>query len=271
MTTSGFDRESTLELLSCCKDLPSLPDRFIKIQNVIKNPDSGTQDLAEVIRSDQATSTMILKVANSVFFNPANIPIGELSKAITQLGSREVSHIATTMSLMYGLIVPAGMSNIRAFWAHAFGAAIVSERLAKQLDPAQEYCSHERAFMMGLLHEIGRVALGLRVDFAYFEGEMGHLHGDALIQAEEACYGVNHAEAGLHLMRLWNFPDDICLAMGEYHKPESQLFLAKICNAADQYIHTHLPEYTTFECIHEKVTETIAENPFDLTAFSDSA
>jgi len=271
MIPSGFDRESTLELLSCCKDLPSLPDRFMKIQNVIQKSDSGAQDLAEIIRSDQATSTMILKVANSALYNSANAPIGELSKAITRLGSREVSHIATTMSLMYGLILPAGMSNIRTFWAHAFGAAIVSEKLAKQLDPAQERCSHECAFMTGLLHEIGRVALGLRVDFSYFEGEMGHIHGDTLIQAEEAYYGVNHAEAGMHLMRLWNFPEEICLAMGEYHKPESQLFLAKICYTADQYIYTHLPEQTTFECIYEKVTETMAENPFDLTTFSASA
>lgn len=271
MISSGYDRESTLELLSCCKDLPSLPDRFVKIQNVIRNSDSSAQDLAEIIRSDQATSTMILKVANSVLFNPGNAPVVELSKAVTRLGSREVSHIATTMSLMYGLILPAGMSNIRAFWAHAFGAAIVSERLAKQLDPAQKYCSHECAFMTGLLHEIGRVALGLRVDFSYFEGEMGSLHGDALIQKEEEHYGVNHAEAGMHLMRLWNFPEDICLAIGEYPESESQLFLAKICNAADQYIYTHLPEQTSFECIYEKVTETMAENPFDLTAFSATA
>jgi HD-like signal output (HDOD) protein len=271
MTKSSYDRESTLEMLSYCKDLPSLPDRFVAIQNIIRDPDSGAQDLAEVIRSDQATSTMILKVANSAAFNPSNTPIGELSQAIVRLGSREVSHIATTMSLMYGLVLPMGISNIRAFWTHAFGAAIVSERLAQQLDPAQEYCSHERAFMTGLLHEIGRVALGLRVDFSYFERATGQLHGDALIQAEEEYYGVNHAEAGMHLMRLWNFPEDMCLAMGEYHKPESQLFLAKICNAADQYIYTHLPEHTAFECIHEKVTETMAETPFDLTTFSVSA
>ncbi len=271
MSTSGFDRESTLELLSCCTDLPSLPDRFIKIQNVIQNSDSGAKDLAEVIRSDQATSTMILKVANSAFFNPTNAPVGELSKAVARLGSSEVSHIATTMSLMYGLILPAGMSNIRAFWAHAFGVAIISERLAKKLDPAQKHCSHELAFMIGLLHEIGRAALGLRVDFSYFEREMGHLHGDTLVRAEEAYYGVNHAEAGMHLMRLWNFPEDICLAMGEYHNSESQLFLAKICNAADQYIYTHLPELTSFEGIYEKAKDTMAKNPFDLTTFSVSA
>ncbi len=269
MLKSGFDRESTLELLAFCEDLPSLPDRFVKIQNVIQNSDSGAKDLAEVIRSDQATSTMILKVANSAAFNPANIPIGELSKAIARLGSRETAHITTTMSLMYGMFLPTGMTNIRAFWAHAFGVAILTEWLAQHLDPAQENCSHELAFMAGLLHEIGRVALGIRVDLSYFGRETGHLHGDALIQAEEDYYGVNHAEAGMYLMRLWNFPEEMCLAIGECHKPES-LFLAKLCNAADQYIQTHLPGCTSFEYIHEKVHESLTDNPIDLAAFSTS-
>jgi HD-like signal output (HDOD) protein len=269
MITSGFDRESTLELLSFYEDLPSLPDRFLKIQNVIQDSDSGAQDLAEVIRSDQATSTMILKVANSVFFNPANVPVGELSKAITRLGSRETAHITATMSLMYGLCLPTGMANIRAFWAHAFGVAILTERLAQQLDPAQKNYSHELAFMTGLLHDIGRAVLGMRVDLTYFERETGHLYGDALIQVEEDYYGVNHDEAGMHLLRLWNFPEDMYLAIGECHKPESS-FLAKLCNAADQYALTHLPGDTSFECIHEKVHESLTNNPIDLTAFSSS-
>jgi putative nucleotidyltransferase with HDIG domain len=270
MIESGFDRKSTLELLSFCNDLPSLPDHFQKIQAVIQDPDSGAQDLAEVIRSDQATSTMILKVANSAAFNPANIPIGELSMALARLGSREVSHIATTMSLMYGLCLPTGMANIRIFWTHAFSVAILTEKLAQQLDPAQENCSHELAFMTGLLHDIGRAALGIRVDLSYFERETGHLHGDALIQAEEDYYGVNHDEAGMHLLCLWNFPEEMCLAIGECHKPES-LFLAKLCNAADKYARIHLSECAALECMHETIAESLAENPIDLTAFSTSA
>ena len=263
MIESGFDRESTLALLSLCSELPSLPDRFLKIQKIIQDSDSDVQDLAEIIRSDQATSTMVLKVANSVAFNPANIPVGELSKAITRLGSRETAHIATTMSLMYGICLPTGMANIRAFWTHAFGVAMLSEHLAKHLDPDQEHCSHELAFMTGLLHDIGRVALGLRVDLSYFERETGHFHGDDLIQAEEDYYGVNHNEAGMHLLHLWNLPEDMCLAIGESHKPKS-LFLAKLCNTAKKYVQTHLSECAALECMYEKVTESLVENPIDL-------
>ncbi|ATX81388.1 HDOD domain-containing protein [Mariprofundus ferrinatatus] len=266
MIEPAYDRESTLELLSLCKELPSLPDRFVKIQKIIKDSDSDAHDLAEVIRSDQATSTMILKVANSAAFNPANTPVGELSKAITRLGSRETAHIASTMSLMYGLCLSTDMAIIRAFWAHAFGVAILTEHLAKQIDPDQNNISHELAFMTGLLHDIGRVALGLNVDFSYFEQETGHLHGDALIEMEEACYGVNHDEAGMRLLRMWNCPEDMCLAIGECHKPESSL-LARLCHTADMYATAHLSDCAALECMHEKISDSLAQNPIDISSF----
>jgi len=266
MNSSGFDRDSTLELLKFSDDLPSLPDRFVKIQNIAQDPDSGAEDLAEVIRSDQATTAMILKFANSPAYNPTHTPIGELSKAIARLGSRETVHIATAMALMYGMILPTGMANIRMFWAHAFAVGQVSEHLAQRVDPAEQHCSHERAFMAGLMHDIGRAALGMRVDFSYFERETGHLHEEALIQAEEECYGVNHAEAGMQLMRLWLFPDDLSQAVADHHNPDSPLFLSRICYQANQFVNKYIPERTPFDAIVETIDQTLADHPPELSA-----
>jgi len=265
MTTSGFDRSSTLELLKFSEDLPSLPDRFVKIQNIAQDPDSGADDLAKVIRCDQATTAMILKFANSLAYNPTRTPIGELSQAIARLGSRETVHIATAMSLMYGMILPTGMANIRVFWAHAFAVALVAEHFARGVDPAEQHCRHERAFMAGLLHDIGRAALGMRVDFSYFEHETGHLHEGALIQAEEDYYGVNHAEAGMLLLRLWKFPDDLCQAVADHHNPDSSLFLSRLCYLANQFVEEHLPERTPFDMINETLTQSFSDTPPDLS------
>lgn len=262
-----FDRESTLELLAASGDIPSLPDRFAHIQRVIRDPMSGADDLADIIRTDQATTAVILKFANSAVFNPMRTPVCELSKAIARLGSRETAHIASAMSLMYGIVLPTGMNNIRLFWAHAYGVAIVAEHLAQRVDPAEQICSHERAFMAGLLHDIGRAALGMRVDFAYFEKETGHLFGDDLIRAEERYYGVNHAEAGRHLLRLWGFPDDICMAVADHHNQDSSLFLARLCSAADNYIRNHISDSTSFDNMHETVTVMLQSMPPDLVPF----
>ena len=267
MTEFQFDRESTLELLAISNDMPSLPDRFVQIQSVIRDPKSGAEDLADVIRTDQATTAVILKFANSPALNPARIPIGELSKAIARLGSRETAHIASAMSLMYGIVLPTGMTNIRTFWAHAYGVALVAEHMARRVDPAENVCNHERAFMTGLLHDIGRAALGMRVDLSYFERKTGYLHGDKLLDAEVEQYGVNHAEAGQHLLRLWNFPDDICTAIAEHHFPDSKHFLARLCSAANNYIRQNIPDSTTFDSMYEAVAAKLAKNPPDLVPF----
>jgi len=268
MTDSGFDRESTLELLQFSDDLPSLPERFVKIQKVVEDPESGAADLARVIRSDQATTAMILKFANSPAFNPARIPVGELSKAIARIGSRETVHIATAMSLMYGIILPTGMANIRSFWAHAFGVAKVCEQMVRAIDPDQQHCSHECAFMTGLLHDIGRAALGMRVDFSYFERETGHLHQDELIAMEKEFYGVNHAEAGQHLLGLWAFPAEISAAVGNHHLPDSPDFLSRVCYQANLYCNKHLPERIAFDSVSQTLQDAMQNNPFDLTALS---
>ncbi|MDX8405804.1 MAG: HDOD domain-containing protein [Mariprofundus sp.] len=268
MTYSGFDRESTLELLKFSDDLPSLPDRFVKIQQIVQDPDSGAEDLAGIIRTDQATTAMIIKFANSPAYNPSHTPIGELSKAIARIGSRETVHIATAMSLMYGIILPTGMANIRNFWSHAFGVAMVCEKIVRLVDPDEQACSHERAFMTGLLHDIGRAALGMRVDFSYFEKETGHLHQDALVLAEESFYGVNHAEAGMQLLRLWLFPDDILIAVGEHHNPDCSHFLGRVCYLANNYCNTHLPERTGFEAVAETIEQAFTNTPLDISSLT---
>lgn len=266
MSHSGFDRDSTLELLRFSDDLPSLPDRFVRIQEIANDPDSGADDLADVIRSDQATTAMILKFANSPAYNPSHTPVGELSQAIARLGSRETVHIATAISLMYGMILPTGMANIRIFWAHAFAVALTAEQIAHLADPAESHCHHERVFMAGLLHDIGRAALGMRVDFSYFEHETGHLHETALIETEQAYYGVNHAEAGAELLRLWHFPDDICRAVAEHHDAESTQFLSRICYLANAYTNEHLPERTPFEQVADLLTQSFTDNPPDISS-----
>jgi len=264
-----FDRQATLELLQFSDDLPSLPDRFVKIQTIIQDPNSNAHDLAQIIRSDQATTAMILKFANSPAYNPSGTAISELSKAIARLGNKECVHIATAMSLMYGMILPTGMANIRVFWAHAFAVALIAEKIAKTTDPSQQRGSHENAFMAGLMHDIGRAALGMRVDFAYFERETGHLHETQLIQAEEAYYGVNHAEAGMLLMRLWQLPKDLCQAVGEHHLADSSLFLAQVCYLANQFCNENLPERTAFEDISDIILEEFANNPPDTSILNN--
>ena len=245
MGTSDFDRESTLELIGLSNDIPTLPDRFIRIQRILDDPNAGIDDLTEVIHTDQATCAMILKVANSTAYNPSGKPTSTLRLAVSRLGSREVSHIALTMSLMFGFALPMGMAHVRAFWIHAFSTAIIAEKLALRVG----YKDGREAFMAGLLHDIGRAMMGLRVDLAYFESPLVHLHDEDLIAAEREHYGLDHADAGGHTLTLWHFPPKLIQAVAEHHRDDSTDMLTRIIRTACQLSNEHIPNGAHIEGI----------------------
>ena len=245
MAISEFDRESTLELIGLSNDIPTLPDRFVRIQRIIDDPNSGIDDLAEVIHTDLATCAMILKVANSAAYNPSGRSVSTLRQAVSRLGSREVSHIALTMSLMYGFALPMGMAHVRAFWVHAFSTAIFAEKLALHVG----YKDGREAFMAGLLHDIGRAMIGLRVDLAYFESPLVHLHGEELVAGEQEHYGLDHADAGRHTLTLWHFPPNMIRAVAEHHQADSANILARVIHAACQLSNEHIPNGAHIEGI----------------------
>lgn len=252
MVSQMFDRKSTLQLIGITSDIPSLPDRYARIQEVINDPASGAADLARIVGTDQATSAMVLKFANSPFHNPMRQNIRTLSMAIARLGTRETGHIAMTMSLLYGFAIPAGMTQIRDFWAHAFAVALLSREMAALLGVEKE-----ELFIAGLLHDIGRAILGIRVDMAYFEGKLARLYGDELVSAECQVYGVDHAEVGAEILRLWNFPDSIRVLVANHHNEEANSVSEKIIRLASDEVHKRFPYASDID----HVEQTLMEKP----------
>ena len=265
-----FDRESTLQLIGFMQDIPTLPDRYAHIREVIGDPDASASDLARIVGTDQASSAMVLKFANSPMHNPMHQNIASLSMAIARLGTRETGHIAMTMSLLYGFAIPAGMIQIRAFWAHAFAVALLSRHMAGLLGANQE-----EMFITGLLHDIGRAILGIRVDMGYFEGELGQLSGDELVAAERQAYGVDHAEAGDEILRLWGFPKSVRRPIAAHHHVNANSVPGKIVGLADIEAHRQLSRVTDIGHVEQTLMErpeqirTLLEREHLLTGSND--
>jgi len=250
MNPSIYDRESTLQLIGMVEDIPSLPDRYAAIQKVLDDPSAGASDLAEVIGTDQATTAMILKFANSPFYMPTNQRITTLAQAIARLGAREAGHIALTMSLLYGFAIPGGMAAIRAFWAHAFAVAMLAKHMARLLG-----MNADELFTTGLLHDIGRAVLGIRVDMGYFEGPLAGMQGEALVAAEREAYGVDHAEAGEAILKLWNIPEIIRAPIAAHHDKATTDIVARVLQLADAEAHLRLQPSADIESVPGHLAE----------------
>jgi len=231
-----YCRQDSLELIQRMDDIPTLPESFSRIKKSLDSNDSNAKDIADIIRTDQIISATILRCANSTHHAAAGNYARTLTQAITRLGFKETSHIVMASSLLYGFTLPFGMNYIRALWSHAFAVGLISERIAKVHD-----VNPEELFLAGLLHDIGRAIIGIRLDLGYFESNKATLCGEALIEAECSKYGLDHAEAGAKILHHWNLPESLQRTVAEHHDPESSFLPAQICAQADAEANERFP------------------------------
>jgi len=247
-------RQSTIDSLNSVDSLPTLPDLFLHIQTTLKNAESTLQDLTQAIERDQVITATIVKVANSSYYNPLGKPASSLSFAISRLGRAETSSIALSMALLYGFSIPTGIANMRRFWAHAFAVGQICRKICTQL-PENIQPNPDQLFLSGLLHDIGRAILGIRIDPQYFEHDFAHFNGEELIQAEQKTYGLDHAEVGAIVLQQWGFPDELCQLIHQHHNNNNNTIEARVLYLADNITHQYLPNLANIEEVEIKTRD----------------
>jgi len=83
---------------------------------------------------------------------------------------------------------------------------------------------HATGFTAGLMHDIGKIVLSLFVEQKFHEiMEVVEKQGVSFQAAEKIILGVDHAEMGGEMARMWDFPDRLRLAITYHHldKPEA--------------------------------------------------
>lgn len=255
-------RQTSLETLGIIDDIPTLPDRFLQIQEVLHDTESTLNDLTEIIQTDQATSATLLKIANSSFYNPLGSPVSSLSYAISRLGRQETGDIALSMSLLYGFAIPAGIAIIRGFWAHAFATAQISRHLALH-HPLASHSKPDTLFMAALLHDIGRVILSMRIDMSYFEKNFSTFDETSLIAAEIEHYGIDHTEVGEIILKQWSLPPEIYSVVANHHHAAGQPIDTMICMFADSFSCKHLGLVLNIEDVQIKLQEGLLDQALE--------
>ena len=245
-------RHNTIEKLGRIDNLPALPGRFHKLQEILGDTSSSLADLARVIEQDQAITATILKIANSIYYNPLGKPVSNVPYAISRLGRKEAGDIALSMALLSGIPMPANIIYIQQFWTHAFITGQISRYISTTLS-SQYKLEPDTIYVSSLLHDIGRAILAICIDADYFKKDMANLHGNRLIEAEQRHYGIDHAEAGAMVLRLWKLPPEIYTTVGEHHNSETEYTPAKICAFATQFAHQNMGNLITIEDAQNKL------------------
>ncbi len=192
------------------EEIPSMPHVIVKALNIIKDDNSGVKELASIISCDQSLSTKVLRLVNSVHFALLH-KIDSTYKAVCLLGMNQTKNIIISIA-MKSVVFEEKDKDI---WSHSIRCAVACELLAKEY----KLISPEEAFVIGFLHDIGKVILCRKESKTYNRIVDLTKRGVNYLDAEEMYLKTNHAVLGAYIAKKWELSDTIVEAIRYHHSP----------------------------------------------------
>lgn len=131
--------------------VPPYPSTAMQLQAVLARDEYDVEELVEAMRTDQAFTGNLLRLANSPLYRRGG-EVRSVSNAVMRVGARELTRLAMAAAVSATTLGGSLQSIRRLLWRRSLAAASVSETLA----PFFKVESGE-AFVAGLLHEVGKV------------------------------------------------------------------------------------------------------------------
>jgi diguanylate cyclase (GGDEF)-like protein len=200
-------------------NFPSPPGVATHIIELARDPDIEMGKVAKALSMDSALSTKVLRIANSPLYAQRR-KSENLRQALVVLGLNATLTLALSFSLVKSLRVgKANGISYPLYWRRALVAATAARALADALRQSMA----EEIFLAALLQDVGMLALDQAVPDLYRVGESIQRDHGALAAHEKKRLQVDHAAVGGWLMKNWNLPERLYLAIEHSHQLELQV------------------------------------------------
>jgi putative nucleotidyltransferase with HDIG domain len=233
--------------------IPACPEAILQMTHLLQNSQINAVRVVEAAGEDPATAGKIIQLANSGLFGGDRL-VSTLSQAVLRLGFATAWRVALSFAARPLLASP----EDDGLWRHSVEVADLAEQLARKaggVDPAE-------AYMAGLLHDVGRVALQ-----AASAGDRARLRGleqmgCPVVYSESLLLRTDHARLGACVAAAWGLPSPVVDAIQNHHCPEATssrlahlIYVAEYLNEAEE----DLPSALRLECAARAVGVAVDE------------
>ena len=203
-------RKAVKRKLRKLEGLPTLPPIVQRLNRMIEDEKTSIHQIADLIEKDQIITTKILRLANSAFYGFPK-KVSTIQNALMLLGINIVKVLIITSSI-FDIIYKEDVN----LWEHSIGVAACSKILAEKLELKEP----QEVATAGLLHDLGKIVekVSFKEDYKKIL-ELVQNNKDPL-KAEKEILGIDHAEIGSFLMKIWNIPDRLIEAVDAHHELE---------------------------------------------------
>lgn len=199
--------------------LPAMPQILVKLIGHLQADDLGMPELAALIANDAGMTGKLLAVANSSAYHRSGRGVN-LEQSLVALGTDMIKTLVISDSVFqtFNSFPHSGSTDLRVFWKRSLGAAVIARDIARRMD----YPHLEEAYLAGLLHNVGRLALLATApkEYAY---NFTALDDEDLCAVEQRTLQITHAEAGAWLIERWQLDSFLADAVLYHHESSARL------------------------------------------------
>ncbi len=224
------------ELRIRAKQLPSLPASVVALNQAVQDDRCTVDRLLGILQKDPPLSAALLRLANSALY-AGDGDVRDLKTAILRLGFDAVANLGTGAAVIRTLKGSDRLDATR-LWQHSVAVGLVARGLCRVV---KKHGDAETAFLGGLLHDIGKIALDQCFPEDYGPVVRKVEEGVHSVDAEKELLGLDHAEAGAILAAQWLFPEVIIAMIRDHHRPPAGEFLPNLMNLCDLLVRTRIP------------------------------
>lgn len=185
--------------------LPTLPDIAIKVRDAVTHGDISAKDLAEMIVTDAALSTQVIRIANSPMYRGAS-EVNNIQTAVLRLGNNTIRALVTSL-VMKQMFNPSSKileSLFRKTWEQSVNVSSISRALCTFVP----HLNADEAMLAGLIHQIGKLPILILVeDIPEFRDSPTRM--TKLLEKA-------HPSVGKLIMDSWDFPENLKPVASEY-------------------------------------------------------
>lgn len=216
-------------------NIPAFPPVVLRVLDLLSTEQTDNKSLIREISLDATLSAQLLRMANSPLFGFVS-RVHTVQQAVALLGYVRVQSLVMAVATANYMRGGTRTEALQKCWRHSMASAILSRELARACRMPSE-----SAYSFGLLHDIGR--LGLLVAYpAEYSRILKVADRDrlSLLDQEKLLFGMDHCEAGRHLLENCKLPEEFCQVVGRHHDPPGFALGKEVSGPVDSLLIGHL-------------------------------
>ncbi|MCE5252188.1 response regulator [bacterium] len=216
-------RRKIIRDISSIKSLPPLPDIFLRVEKLARDPNATVNDYSGVIELDPGITARLLRMSNSAHFSFTR-KIKSVGDAVALMGTREILSLVRLACITGTLRTsPEVETAVKKVWEQSAYCAITAQMIYEKTEISKLPGLDDDLFIAGIIHDIGKIVLWKFFPDIYMSFMLNPETGEfPQITEEEQFLGISHSGIGATLAEHWHLPDFFKDVIAFHHSPMSR-------------------------------------------------